>query len=791
MKTVLNLLLVCCFALVSTAVGAESETDLIGILQSGASVPDKCAACQKLRVVGTEKAIPALASLLGQERTSHAARYALEAMPYPQAGEALRTALKTASGLIEAGIVDSLGWRGEPASVPILIPLLSDADPVIASACAKALGRIGRPDAITALIAMRDTVPPAVQPSVLEALLRAADKLGDNARAIEIYRGLFDSKFPGEIRAAAWRGCALADASSRAGLMQKALAGADRALRAAALKLVRETGDAKLLEACMSQWASLPPESQLALLDAHLKRGAEARPVVRIASQSPHASVRIAAWQALAGMGDRESIPDLAKAACATDPVERDTARESLVLLHGQGLSEAMVAQIKKADPASKVELLRAIGARGDKGATEVLLQNAADGPEPVRLAALASLAKLADPQALAPLLQLASKSPSNAARDLLSKALYAACHASPDKERASTLVIDACNRSAPDALRLILPLLAALGTSAGLDAVQAATTDKDDGVAKEAVRVLGQWPNAAPASRLLELARSGGDQAVRILALRGCITVLDQEPDHAKRLAQLQQAMAAAQRSEEKRQVLAQIGQIPSVDALKAIAPSLSEPDLADEAGLAAMSVAEKIAPANPQLAGETAAKILAQSKNAATIKRAWAVRGMSVKPGPFIRDWLVSGPYRQADAIGAAAQFDLAYAPEKPGEAVQWRTAPQADLVDLMGLFPGQENCAAYLKAQIVAPEAAPAMLLLASDDGVKAWLNGAVVHANNIDRGLVADQDLAGIMLKKGTNDLMLKVTQGGGGWAACARIVAPNGQPLPDLRIVPVK
>ena len=98
---------------------------------------------------------------------------------------------------------------------------------------------------------------------------------------------------------------------------------------------------------------------------------------------------------------------------------------------------------------------------------------------------------------------------------------------------------------------------------------------------------------------------------------------------------------------------------------------------------------------------------------------------------------------------------------------------------------LFPGRENCAAYLKTQIVAPEDCDAALLLGSDDGVKAWLNGTVVHSNNVDRGDVPDQDMAPIQLHKGTNELMLKVSQGGGGWSAHARIVGANGQPIAGL------
>jgi hypothetical protein len=36
---------------------------------------------------------------------------------------------------------------------------------------------------------------------------------------------------------------------------------------------------------------------------------------------------------------------------------------------------------------------------------------------------------------------------------------------------------------------------------------------------------------------------------------------------------------------------------------------------------------------------------------------------------------------------------------------------------------------------------------------------------------------------VRLKAGANALRLEVTQGGGGWAACARLVSPTGSPSP--------
>lgn len=789
MKTnLLRYLLLASLLALAAFARADEEQDLIATLQSQAGAPQKCAACQKLRTVGTVKAVPALAALLGEERIAHAARYALEGMPYPEAVTALREALARTSGPIKAGLIDSLGWRQDAASIPLLTPLLSDSDATLASAAASSLARIGGLQATAALISARDKAPPAVQPAVLDGLLACAERLlgsGDAKGAAALYRDLFTEKFPERIRVAAWRGLVLADTGERAQLVQQALSGQDRPLHVVALKVVRELNDPQVVRACVQQWTALPADAQLAVLDADLKLGANALPTVRAAAQSPYVPVRIAAWQALADLGDPSAIPALAKAAAGGEGPERAAARDTLARLHGPGMREALLTSLDSAEPPEKAELLRALGERGDTEASKVLLLSAAGGPEPVRLAALEALRKLAVPDTIGPLLDLAVKARSDADRQPVLEALYAVCQASHDKEQATRSVLDALGPFSAAQRRQVLSVLAELATPAALEAAETATRDSDPELVKEAVRVLSQWPNAAPAPRLLELARSG-DPTLRVLALRGCITVAAQEPDPAKRLALLQQARAAAQQPAEKKQALGQIGQIPTPEALQTAMADLADPALANEAGLAALTIAEKLVRTDPKLAEEAAAKVVAQCNNPDIARRAWALHRKPARRAPFIRDWLVCGPYTKPGVASALAVFDVPFGPEQPGEAVQWKPLPRGDMADLATFFPSQVNCCAYLKTQIIAPEACDATLLLGSDDGVKAWLNGKVVHSNNVDRGAVADQDMAPIQLQKGTNDLMLKITQGAGGWGAYARIVGSDNQPIKGLR-----
>jgi len=789
-----------CFLVMASQARADEERDLIATLNSSASVTAKSTACLRLRIVGTTNAVPVLASLLAESTAQplqQAARNALEGMPFPEAVAVLRQALPRASGPVKAGLIDSLGWRRDIESIPLLKPLVSDPNSEIAAAAATALGRIGGKDALAVLTAAPDKVSPTMQSALFTALLQCAEQLhntGDSPGAASVYRDLHSRKAPDNIRIAAWRGLVMTDASQREKLVLQALTSSDLELQTAALGALRKLDIPALREACLAQWPNLPPAAQLALVETSLtKTGSPAAPagqqmqILRTAAESPYLPVRISAWESMGNIGGADAIPALARAAAsAREPAERDTAREALARLRGTGVKEGFISHLNTLDTPEKTEVLRALGDRGDAWATNTLLQNAASGPSPVRLAALDSLRKIAVPNTLLPLLNLAAKSSPDADVQPALRALYAVCQSAPDKEQTTRQVLEAMNGLNAQQRGLVMPVLAELGTPAALEATKTALIGTDPDTVRNALQVLTQWPNASAAPILLHLARDTTNNTIRILALRGCLEVAALEPDHAKRLAGLQEARLAAQRPDEKKLALGKIGQIPTSAALQVATADLNDPELTTEAGLAALGIAEQLAASEPALARETAAQVLAKCKNPDMVKRAWALRGKPVGAAPFIQDWQVAGPYRQPGATGALALFDVPLGPEKPGEQVSWKPVPRADQVNLMALFPNEVNCAAYLRTQVIASEDGEGVLLMGSDDGVKAWLNGTVVHSNNIDRGDLADQDMAPIRLRKGANELLLKITQGGGGWSARARITGSDGQPIQGLR-----
>ena len=103
---------------------------------------------------------------------------------------------------------------------------------------------------------------------------------------------------------------------------------------------------------------------------------------------------------------------------------------------------------------------------------------------------------------------------------------------------------------------------------------------------------------------------------------------------------------------------------------------------------------------------------------------------------------------------------------------------------LVSLANILGGNDRVG-YIRTEFSCPNAEDAVLEIGSDDGVKAWLNGTVVDSKNVSRGLMPGEDKVNVRLQSGKNTLMLKVTQGGGGWGACVRIVDGQRKPLTSI------
>jgi alpha-galactosidase len=150
------------------------------------------------------------------------------------------------------------------------------------------------------------------------------------------------------------------------------------------------------------------------------------------------------------------------------------------------------------------------------------------------------------------------------------------------------------------------------------------------------------------------------------------------------------------------------------------------------------------------------------------------------------YILSWQVIGPF--PTAAGSACGLELATPVEEEflrgqGGAIDrhavyragtrefcWReaSADEQGCVDL-GTALGQiEWAVAYGYAEVHSNCEREVVLRLGSDDGIKVWVNGQLVHYHEVGRAYRADSDVAPARLNAGMNRIFVKIDNYTGGW-----------------------
>ena len=118
-------------------------------------------------------------------------------------------------------------------------------------------------------------------------------------------------------------------------------------------------------------------------------------------------------------------------------------------------------------------------------------------------------------------------------------------------------------------------------------------------------------------------------------------------------------------------------------------------------------------------------------------------------------------------------------------------WKPVKAAShLIDFNEILGAEtSNSAAYAVCYLESgSERKDLQLLMGSDDQGKVYLNGKELVKSLADRPAEKDQDKAdGVTLNAGTNVVVFKVVNGGGGWQGCLRFKDKSGQPVKDLKI----
>ena len=151
----------------------------------------------------------------------------------------------------------------------------------------------------------------------------------------------------------------------------------------------------------------------------------------------------------------------------------------------------------------------------------------------------------------------------------------------------------------------------------------------------------------------------------------------------------------------------------------------------------------------------------------------------------------WMVVGPF--------APEFSTEFGPEKKvdftqtftdmmGTEKKWTSAaPDGNgFVNLKDKISPNQDVSAYAATVVTSPRAQKAVLSIGTDDGGKAWINGAPVYTDDAKHDAKPGQFALPVELKAGRNVVLIKVTQSDNNWGFYFDLLDPqSGRPLDNV------
>lgn len=595
---------------------------LAAMLKGEATADAKEFACRQLLIIAGPEQVPALASLLADEKLAHMGRHVLEGMADPAADAALREALGTTRGMTLVGVVNSIGNRRDAVATGRLAEMLGGDDAVLAAASAASLGKIATPQAIASLRSQRNATTENVKAAIADALICAGDQLlaaGKNKEAAELFGELYGDEQPVRVRVAALRGIAAAAPEKAMPMVVEILKAESHPVAPAVYGFVRQLGGEEATRAFAGALPKMRPMAQALLIDAlAARRDLAARPAVVAMLDSADENVRIAAIKAMGVLGLASDVPALASRTVKGN--EGAAARDALSQMGGTGVQAAIVRQIGEANPAERLELTKVLARRGSQSLPVLLDIAGEDADRNVRTEAIRGAGPLASGKDLARFVQLLMKARSDGEREAAGEAIGALAGRLPDRDAAADAIASAMAGAPASTRAACIEVLGRIGGARALATVRSALADKDDAVSGAAVRAVTGWPDGSAIPDMLALAGSN-NQTYRVLSLRGLVRVLNGGGQSAAEAVKIYaQMLAAARNTDETRLVLGGIGEVKSGAAAELIVPLLAEDALRNEAATAIVKIAR--ASKGPRVK-EALAKVAADVRVDAAIRK------------------------------------------------------------------------------------------------------------------------------------------------------------------------
>lgn len=623
------------------------EGKYIGVLnEADASLQSRARACQQLSLIGTPKAVSALAPFLSDPRLSQYARDALEAIADASADDALREALNKVQGPLLIGVVNSLGIRGDVRAVPNLAQLVRDPSRGAAAEALLALARIKGSEAESVVRESFTTGPKELRAAAAEACLlraEAALKEGKLKSAASLYDLVRQADTPSPLRLASTRGALLSRSPDEAvPLLLEQLKSEQAEVRDIALRASREIPDKAITRALADALGNVGAGLQPALIRVLADRGdSSVATTLERYARSDRADARLSSLEALGTVGAASSVPVLLDAVRG-EGAEGDAAAASLARISAKETDALLLKTLPEAPVATKVRLIGILAQRRARSAIPELLAQTRNAEPAIGKAAYDALGVIGSPGDLPQVLREAVRVKNTEVREKAERAIYTLCMKNSDARHRSDVVEEAYG-SAPDgtARSSLVQVLGMICDPVAYRVIASAYQQGEPEVREAAFRQLIYWPDPTPTPLLIDVYKSTTNDVHRTLALRGIVTLATQWADESNRprgqkarviqppresIDWLTTANAAVRDlADEKKIILSGLGSLNCVEGLRLLKPYLSDAAVRHDAELAILRACKGVTSSEEKSAARPLLEdIVSNTKNADARKAA-----------------------------------------------------------------------------------------------------------------------------------------------------------------------
>lgn len=437
--------------------------------------------------------------------------------------------------------------------------------------------------------------------------------------------------------------------------------------------------------------------------------------------------LRCASLYGLAQVAQEKALPELLAALEGQDGELRGMAYDLLLRLPGPGVTRALEQRLAKMEGEARLAAIRLLGQRGDAAAA-TLLPWAEKGEERTRWEALRALGNLRSHEAVPTLIRIVREE-----GEPFQGAAAAALVRIPGRETTQAL-LGALQGASPQAQAVLLRVLGQRADRAALPALREAARSETEGIRLAALEALALMPDASALPTVEEALRAPSP-AVRNMAAGAAVSLSRLLEREGRRQAAVELCLQAARATTDGGRLRQLTARLQDLGASEALA------EMAERNGF---------------------------------IVRWWVL-------GPIPN----RGALRERDVLPTDQAVNPSQAVRVGQQELRWRAVRISDplgQLDLERAVARRDDVGAYAYAEVDSDQEREVLFKLGSDDDVFCWLNGQLVHRFVGDRGWGPDQDTVKVRLQAGANRILLKVLNGGGGWAVSLRITDLQGNPL---------